>query len=282
MSPKWVHFQQVGKGDPVILLHGVAASRHDWKKLAPYLANAGYRVYAADLLGHGESYKPDEPDLYTVEAMNSLLEQWIDSLELERPPFLVGHSLGGYFVLDYALLHPERVRGLALIDPFYSPEQIRPLMARLYQYPGLVGNFLRLAPLWALQMIVRLDVSETGKFPVQVRHQIALDIKRASPHIMRIVATAKSLTPQLNQLATPAVVIWGEKDQTLNPASYPPLVSSLPDASGFVVPASGHQPHLSQPKLVNQLVLDFFHSIEARQNGNQPSTPAVDAAFPAG
>ncbi|MBI3737910.1 MAG: alpha/beta fold hydrolase, partial [Chloroflexi bacterium] len=57
--PTTTNFISKGKGSPVILIHGLAASLHDWDFLLPELDKAGYAGYALDLLGHGESPKPD-------------------------------------------------------------------------------------------------------------------------------------------------------------------------------------------------------------------------------
>jgi pimeloyl-ACP methyl ester carboxylesterase len=62
----------------------------------------------------------------------------------------------------------------------------------------------------------------------------------------------------------PALVIWGDQDLTLKPASFPRLVQSLPDAAGFPIAGSGHQPHIGKPEEVNRAVLDFFARIPSR------------------
>ena len=94
--------------------------------------------------------------------------------------------------------------------------------------------------------------------PRWARQQVAIDIKRASPHILNLPRTVPDLTPELSRLQTPVQVIWGEKDLTLNPGSFPSLVSALPNSQGHPIPNCGHQPHLTQPEIVNQLVLSFL------------------------
>ena len=56
--PNKINYVQAGEGAPVIMLHGLAASLHDWDALLPALARAGYAGYALDILGHGDSAKP--------------------------------------------------------------------------------------------------------------------------------------------------------------------------------------------------------------------------------
>jgi pimeloyl-ACP methyl ester carboxylesterase len=66
------------------------------------------------------------------------------------------------------------------------------------------------------------------------------------------------LTPRLPEIRPQTLVIWGEKDLTLNPKSFPRLARRLPNAVGIPVAGSKHQPHIARPLLVNRLVLDFL------------------------
>ena len=101
----------------MILIHGMAASLHDWQSMLPALERAGYHSYALDLPGHGESAKPQDDRYYHTQAIYQQLEDWIYSLKLDQPAYLVGHSLGGYFSLEFAHRNPQLVLGMALIDP---------------------------------------------------------------------------------------------------------------------------------------------------------------------
>ena len=268
MTPRHTHHTHAiarGEGPVVILVHGLAASLYDWNLLIPDLVSNGFRALALDLLGHGESAKPEEAEHYHLEALYSYFKYWNDELNLEAPFLLVGHSLGGYLSLVYARRHPERVRGLVLIDPLYSPGQLSSLLRLMRRRPGLGVRALRATPDWAIHTYLRLDPTSIGQFPPGMRRQIALDYKRASPNILYIPNTLPDLTPELPKISPPALVIWGEKDLTLKPASFPRLVQSLPNASQVVIPGSGHQPHIANPELVSHLVLDFAAGIKDGQ-----------------
>src|SRR3990172_4590171 len=64
-----VNYVQQGKGMPVILTHGMAASLHDWDDLLPELSGSGFAGYALDLLGHGDSHKPAHYNEYTADSV---------------------------------------------------------------------------------------------------------------------------------------------------------------------------------------------------------------------
>ncbi len=253
------HYTSQGDGPPVILTHGVAASHHDWDSLAPALAEQGYRAFALDLLGHGDSAKPHDPQHYTHKAFYAHFAEWIASLDLAGPLTLVGHSFGGYLSMLYALKNPGRVRQLILINPLYDPNQLQPLVRLARRRPQLGEVAMRLTPEWFYEILISLDpdVSDVRRSPV-MRRQIARDAKRASPHILRLASRLPSLGPRLEKLTPPALVIWGEKDHTLAPPSFPRLVERIPNASGQPLPNCGHQPHICQPFMVNSLVLNFI------------------------
>lgn len=113
----------VGAGDTIVFTHGWADDRTVWDGL---IAELGTDVHCVswDLRGHGESDVPP-PGHYTREHALDDMERIID--EAGAPAVLVGHSLGGYLSLAYALKHPDHVRGLVLIaaGPGFRKEETR-------------------------------------------------------------------------------------------------------------------------------------------------------------
>ena len=262
MKDNGIYYVEQGRGRPVILLHGAAASLHDWNRLVPDLASKGYHALAPDLPGHGDSIKPEEPSQYSIENFYRYLQGWIEDLQLDSPPILVGHSMGGYLSLVYTLRHPGQVKALVLINPLYTPEQLTPLLRMASRRPASGEKALRMAPEWLMNLLLGWDPSKPADFPPEARRQIANDYKRASPHIVYVTQTISDLTPDLSQIDLPILVIWGDKDQTLSPSSFAPLVKRLPQAAGHEIPNCGHQPHIGKPALVNQVTLEFLSSLE--------------------
>lgn len=260
-SRQGIRYTTAGAGRPVILTHGMAASRYDWNAILPNLTDAGYQVYAPDLLGHGDSYKPEDPYDYTIETLYSTFDIWIDELQLDMPALLVGHSLGGYLSLLYARRRPERVDGLTLIDPFYSLNQLPPFLHIFRQRPEWGEKAIRVVPGWLIEWFMGWDPDTGANFSPYARRQIANDYKRASPHFVYIIRQVPDLTPVMTEINTPALVIWGSRDRTLNPGSFPRILRHMPNASGFQIPNSGHQPHIGRPELVSSRTLGFFASL---------------------
>lgn len=253
-----INYVSQGNGPPVILIHGIAASLYDWAGLMPALVSFGYSVHALDLLGHGDSAKPEVLHKYHIESLFDHLADWVDGLRLDTPTLIIGHSLGGYLSLMYSLRRADKVRGLVLIDPLYSPKQLSPIMRLARRRPIIGEKALRLAPEWLFHTVLGWDSSTLDRFSAQTRHQVVADFKRASPKIVYITRTISDLSHILFRINPPTLVVWGEKDQTLNPDSFPLLVKALPNANSHVVPGCGHQPHRGKATIVNHLILDFL------------------------
>ena len=132
-----------GKGKPVVLLHGWRASWHVWQWTIPPLVKANFRVYAPDLIGHGDSAKP--PLAYVAEDYDAYLEALLAHLRISSA-ILVGHSLGGHIALRYAVIHPSQVNRLVLLDPVYTKEQLAIPWIDILDILGLSESFHRVFP----------------------------------------------------------------------------------------------------------------------------------------
>jgi len=224
----------------------------------PTLAADGFRCHAVDLLGHGESDKPEDPEYYDYRQIYTSLETWLQNLKDPPPYILVGHSLGGHLSLQYTLRNPTNVRSMVLIDPFYSAAQLSPWLRIFSRRPSLGARALQVVPLEVIDTLLGWDPINTKAFSPQTRFQIAVDYKRASPNILNITSTIPDLQPELENISIPSLVIWGEKDLTLDPRSFTTLVSTIQSAKGHAICECGHQPHIGEPEQVNQIILDFI------------------------
>ncbi len=102
-------------GPILILVHGFSTPKFVWEQVTPSLLAAGYQVITFDHLGRGFSDRPEGP--YDSALYQSELSGLITGLELATPLTLVGYSMGGANVIDYAASNPEQVKQLVLIAP---------------------------------------------------------------------------------------------------------------------------------------------------------------------
>jgi pimeloyl-ACP methyl ester carboxylesterase len=110
--------EEAGEGPPVVLLHGLTATRRYVVMGSKALERGGHRVVAYDARGHGASSPAPE---YTYEALAGDLLAVLDDRGLERA-VLVGASMGAHTIVRFALDHGDRTAGLVLVTPAYTPE----------------------------------------------------------------------------------------------------------------------------------------------------------------
>ncbi len=111
-----------GEGKPIVLLHGLTATRRYVVMGSRTLARAGYRVVGYDARGHGRSAAAPDPSAYGYDHLARDLEAVLDALGLERA-VLAGASMGAHTALRFALRNPARVAALGLITPSFDPER---------------------------------------------------------------------------------------------------------------------------------------------------------------
>lgn len=124
----FMSYGDTGAGDvPVVFLHGNPTSSYIWRDVIPHVAGER-RCLAPDLIGMGDSGKPDIPYRFSDHAR--YLDAWFDVVGLDRV-VVVGHDWGGALAMDWAARHPARVRGVAVIETSLRPMRSRELAPRV-------------------------------------------------------------------------------------------------------------------------------------------------------
>jgi haloalkane dehalogenase len=132
-------FREAGTGPTVVFLHGNPTSSRVWRDVMPHVAKHA-RCLAPDLIGMGDSGKPDIPYRFADHAR--YLDAWFDALAL-GDVVLVGYDWGGALAMDWAARHPQRARGLVLFETFLRPMEWKEWTAqgaelfRALRTPGL-------------------------------------------------------------------------------------------------------------------------------------------------
>ncbi len=116
--------EDAGEGTPVVLLHGLTATRRYVVMGSRALERSGHRVVTYDARAHGASTGAEDPDAYDYDDLVEDLRAVMDDRGIDRA-VLVGASMGAHTALRMALDHPERVAGLVLATPAFDPEEDR-------------------------------------------------------------------------------------------------------------------------------------------------------------
>jgi haloalkane dehalogenase len=128
-------YVEAGEGDPILFLHGNPTSKYLWRNVMPWMEGQG-RVVALDLIGMGESDKPDIG--YTFAEHSEYLDGFIEALDLQNITLVI-HDWGSGLGLDYAARHPENVKGIAMMEAVVAPampaqfDRMPPNMVEFFQ-----------------------------------------------------------------------------------------------------------------------------------------------------
>jgi pimeloyl-ACP methyl ester carboxylesterase len=239
-----------GAGRPLVLLHGVGASRGVWRRVAPRLS-ADRRVLAPDLPGFGGS-SPAGPG-FNLDAAAAVL---VDALaDRAGEPFdLVGNSLGGAVALALADLRPEFVRSLVLSAPAGFSAQPWPVAfaaGRLIE-PAITVRRVLGTPLAALPAARRALLWGSVADPERMATADAVSMLQAARGSTRIGAAVSAvlredLGDQLRELDVPLGVIWGKHDRVVPAATLDRIRALRPDAVVETLDRAGHVPQLERP-----------------------------------
>ncbi len=240
----------------LVLLHGGAAHAHWWDHLAPIFA-PHYRVIALDLRGHGDSSWAIPP-AYQIDDYVADVTALIAQLAL-APVTLLGHSLGGFIALAYAIAQPQLVRRLIVVDMrarLSSRRYMRLLQALpspVYQDEQDLLRRFRLLPAdtQASPQLLR-SIARHSVRPITAR-QLQLKSDRAA-----FTRVPCDLEGQLARLTCPTLFIRGQDSRYLSARSLAELTQTCPDARGVEIPRAGHHVFLDNPADFLQAVQDFL------------------------
>ena len=254
-----------GEGKPLLLIHGYGAGIWVWQKQIDLLSQS-CRVYALDLIGHGFSDRPKIS--YTPETYIHFLRDFMNGVKIERAT-LIGNSMGGGIAWATAILYPERIDRLILID--CVPPDV------LYQVKN--ESFRALAVIKDIPILAYPAIAARGKHSIKwVLLECVSDSKRITPEVVnrqyqlsKIKGTtwvlystlthakeALKLKDQLSMIRQPTLFIWGEKDLIFPPQVGEVLHQTVPDSKLLRVEGSGHIPMWETPDEVNRAILDFL------------------------
>lgn len=252
---------RAGKGEPVILLHGLGASSYSWRYTLPELSKR-FEVFAPDLPGFGRTAKPWDFD-YSIAGLHDWILKFMDAMELKSARF-AGNSMGGVLSLWTAMETPSRVERMALLGtPAYvenRPKMLWPLswpvIGSVYEW-ALGDTTLRYIANSTFVDKTKVDARMMAEYGLALksaagRRAVAEFVRRAIPadHAERIKG--------YRGVKHPALVLVGELDRMVGRAGAERLAKDLPNATLCVLDACGHAPQEDAPERVNARLLEFF------------------------
>ena len=259
---------ELGDGPPIVLVHGGLGQATDW---VPIMAQLGreFRVYAVDRPGHGLADSFDYRGVEILPHAVRFLEAILAGLQLERA-VLVGNSMGGRWVIEYALHHPDKVSHIVL--PGLPAGAVRALPREFFEVSGL----LHLMQRPVIGAVVRYSLGRPSarerarqgmqalmSHPERLSDEMLdcgtfnfLRNRRSMLTLIRQATDDRGMRPELvltdrwQDLRVPISFLWGERDSFGPPELGREAAARVPHGSCLPIPDSGHLPWLDEPDRV--------------------------------
>src|SRR5262245_45353726 len=252
-----MHYQDVGDGEPVLLIMGFGGDITAWAFQIPEFA-ARYRVIAFDNRGVGQSDAPDQP--YTTRMMADDALGLMDALGVDRAHVL-GVSMGGMIAQELALARPDRVWSLHLACTFGRPDAYMLALNSAWREMRIgMGSeaTLRALALWLF------SPPTYAKRPQLI--EALLQSSLANPYPQSVVGflrqgeavAAHDALDRLSAIRCPTLVSVAEDDILTPPRFSREIVERIPGAELRLVTSAGHGYFLERPDVFNELSLDFI------------------------
>jgi pimeloyl-ACP methyl ester carboxylesterase len=252
---------------PLIILPDIGWTWRDYSAIMERFASSR-RVFALDWPGFGGSARPTPEDFaYTLDHLADIFGQWMDSLGVARAA-LLGHGLAAGVATRYAVAHPMRTLGLALVGPLgFAPQgAIESLAGRALHSPAL----LRLAEPTQTSLALGPTTEQTEAIEAERRtarkqpdHAATL---AATVALWRdAAATRAGALERARQTRAPSLVIRGALDPLCTEAEARAVAEGMGERGGLEVtlPEAGHLPHLQQPERFYQALEGLIMTAEA-------------------
>lgn len=262
-----LHYESIGRGQPIILLHGWINSWNVWRDQMIALSNTGrYRVYALDFWGFGESAKGSRIPITSFEIGSyvEMVNEFMDSLGILAAP-VFGHSMGGTVALQLSLDHADRVTKVAVVGSPVIGSSLNPFL-RLAGY-GLIAKLVWRYP-FMLRTIMRVLLKNDSP---KVRQMISSDVQQTTMEsFFRSIGDLRetNLTKQLASLKIPALGIYGVNDNIVSPENARLLHEHAPEACISMMESSRHFPMADEPAKFFGAIYSFLETNGVAPNGN--------------
>lgn len=240
-----------GRGEPIVLVHGLATTGSIWRRVSPSLATSR-TVVAIDVPGFGRS-APAGPG-FDLHAVAGRIRDGLAQAGVAEPYDLVGHSMGGALALTLAADHPQAVRGLVLV----SPAGLAPVPAALAAAVGRAAELyvpLRRygAPLaanaWGRRLLMAGGVIDGAALtPDEVRRLVRASGGARRTRAALVSVAAADLRGMLADLPRPVGAIIGAGDRVVRPGTLDTVRALRPDAACEAVADAGHIAMIERPQ----------------------------------
>jgi 3-oxoadipate enol-lactonase len=264
----------LGEGDPIILIHGFSDRKEHWRAQIGDLLKS-FQVIRMDNRGAGKSDRPD--GVYSMGVYADDIKALLDHLKVEKT-HIIGHSLGGMIVQNFALKYPKKINKIVLINTIASitPPGVPPNQGiEIYIKNAIAGIYARKKnPLKAFLAGAKRSYSrkfweQMNENPGKRFHHI-WTVEDLIEEKMLYGPTEKDIYHQaealrthntyerLHEIKSEVLIIAADKDRTCPKLMNEKIHELLPNSRFIIIKNAGHQSILEYPHLINQNIIDFL------------------------
>ncbi|MFK0087864.1 alpha/beta fold hydrolase [Pseudomonas sp. NPDC090755] len=254
-TPAGTSYLATGQGQPVVLIHGVGLNKEMWGGQVVGLAS-DYRVIAYDMLGHGQSPRPQQG--CGLPGYAAQLAELLDHLQLPQAT-IIGFSMGGLVARAFALHYPQRLAALVVLNSVFnrSAEQRAGVIARTAQAAehGPDANAEAALARWFSREYQAANPAQIAA----IRQTLASNDPQGYLTTYELFATQDMYrADDLGSIQVPTLIATGEWDLGSTPDMTRQLARRIPGAQSVVLAEQRHMMPVESPRLVNQMLLDFL------------------------
>jgi len=253
------HYDDLGRGQPLVLLHAFPLNRQQWKPQHDILS-ARVRLLAPDLPGFGETPVPvGEP---SVDGMADAVAAWLEAIGATEPIVLGGLSMGGYVALAFARRHPAKLKGLILADTRAEadPPEAKTKRAEaiaLVEAKGVPALFDGMLP----KATSDRTRSESPNVIEELKAIAAMQSAAGTIAGLAMLRDRPDSTESLSSIVVPTLIIVGAEDATTPPALSKAMAAAIPNSTFIEIAGAGHFANAEAPAEFNEAILGWLKGI---------------------
>jgi len=234
----------------VLILHGWGSSSASWVEVKTILENNGFSVFTPDLPGFGKNKPPSSA--WGVDDYVNWTLKFIEEKNLGRI-FLLGHSFGGRIAIKLAAKYPEKLASLILVSGAGIKHQKTFWQRTVFYLAKIGGAIYILTFLPSVRRFIR-------KFFYRyiVRRKDYFEANGVMRETFSKVID-EDLTPFLNQINVPTLLVWGEKDKMTPLTDAYLMTNEIKSSILKIIPGNGHALNLDAPQKLTEAILKFLN-----------------------
>jgi len=251
-----LHSQILGKGDPLLILHGFLGMGDNWRTLGRRYAEDGFEVHLIDQRNHGRSFHRPE---FSYQLMSGDLLAYCNEKSLDKVR-IIGHSMGGKTAMQFATSHPDLVSHLLVADiaPKHYPLHHQDILKALHAL-----NFDEINSRGEADEVLSKYISEAGIRQFLLKNLYWVEKGRLGLRINLPVLTEKieevgKALPEGAIFEGPVLFLGGERSGYIQPMDELLISRHFPKAQIDHIPGAGHWLHAENPDAFYQRSLEFF------------------------